>query len=105
MELGSMNVTNDVSVNLESFDGETVEVTIRGVTKRLKAVTHVFGMKMRVYGIAGRYRTGTKNWPGFLSVSNDPNTGKDWVDASFGFDSRSAKHTQRPTIFFQEKDQ
>lgn len=97
-----MNVTNDVSVNLESFDGKTVEVTIRGKTRRLEAVANVLGMKMRIYGIAGRYQTGTKNWPGFLTVKTDPTNGKDWIDASFGFDSRSAKHNKRPTIFFQE---
>lgn len=93
-----MDVSNEVSIDLDSFDGSTVNVTIRGETRRLEAVKNILGM--RVYGVAGRYQTGAKNWPGVLVPKINPNTNKAWVDASFGFDSKSAKHSQRPTVFF-----
>jgi hypothetical protein len=96
-----MDVSREVSIALDTFDGKTVEVTIRGETRRLEAVENILGM--RVYGIAGRYQTGTKSWPGFLTYKVDPTNNTPWIDASFGFDSRSAKHNKRPTIFFQEQ--
>jgi hypothetical protein len=65
----------------------TVEVTLGNQTKRVRATMWVGG-DIYAYGVTGRYMTGKKAWPGY--VSSRPGWNNDHV--SFGFDSHSGKH-------------
>lgn len=99
-----MNVSDQVAIDMTTFDGATVEVTIRKETRRLKCKKYDLGEGREmvcIYGTAGRYSTGTKDWPATLEPRIDPRDGKQWINARFGFDSRSGKHSQRPTVFFK----
>lgn len=72
----------------------TVEVTLAGETRRVKAVFWAGG-DITAYGISGRYRTSTKAWPGSITARAG------WTNdhVRFGFDSRSGKH-HKATISF-----
>lgn len=69
-----MNVSDQVSIDMNTFNGETVEVTIRKETRRLECKKYPLGEGREmvcVYGTAGRYSTGSKDWPATLEPMID----------------------------------
>lgn len=76
----------------------TVEVTICGKTRRVKA--HRSGDTITAFELSGRYMTGNKAWPASVQQRIDPKTGKRWDSASFGRDDRSGRFNKMNAIFF-----
>jgi len=68
----------------------TVNVTLRGETRRVKAHQLANG-NVRAYGMTGRYQAGTKAWSASVEQRTDPRTGKVWDLIEFGRDDRAAK--------------
>jgi len=87
-----MEVTSPTTVTV-TIGGESREVEFSSHDRRGPSVTSFSGV------VTGRYETGKKNWPASLTLVTDPHTGENWVDASFGFDSRTGKH-RRASIAF-----
>jgi hypothetical protein len=78
----------------------TVEVTLQGKTRRVKA--HKTGDEIRAYGLTGRYETGTKAWPANVTRVIDPSTGKPWDRVVFGRDERSGRCNKASNVFFKD---
>jgi hypothetical protein len=97
-------ILSAVTVNRESFDGESVEVTIRGETRRLPALVSPSDASSLYVprGLFGMYQTGKARWPANATVRKSAQTGADVVDVVFGFDSRSRKHSVRPDVYFRD---
>ena len=96
-------------INIESFQktGEseywedgTVEVTLRGTTKRVPA--HRSNGTITAYGMTGRYQTGTKAWPAQVRAVTDPRTGKLWDQVHFGRDDRASKFQKMNGLSFAD---
>ena len=77
----------------------TVEVTLRGETRRVKAV-RTKQDTIRAYGFTGRYETGSKAWPASVERVIDPRTGKAWDLISFGRDERQGRCKKTGHIHF-----
>lgn len=80
-----------------SYVPGTVEVTLRGQTKRVEA--KLFGDNDLVaYGMVGRYHTATKNWPANVAsrIVND----KVRETARFGRDDNHPKFRKEDCISF-----
>ena len=77
----------------------TVEVTLRGETRRVKAHKGQDG-SITAFGMTGRYQTGTKAWPASARRVIDPTTGKAWDQVSFGRDDRAAKFCKTSALHF-----
>lgn len=45
-----------------AYEAETIEITIRGDRRRVRC--HAGETNISIYGLAVRFRTGTKVWPG-----------------------------------------
>lgn len=73
----------------------TVEVTIRGQTRRVRASESTKYGWLFAYGISGRYQTGGKVWPGSICQNKD---GSEYVN--FGRDDRHPKFRKENAIFF-----
>jgi hypothetical protein len=81
-----------------SYTPGTVEVTLRGETRRVEA--KLFGEDDIVaYGLVGRYHTATKLWPAY--VSSRPRDGKIIEDARFGRDDNHPKFRKINNIWFK----
>lgn len=78
----------------------TVEVTLRGETRRVPA--QLRGEKITARGLTGRYETGTKAWPATAEHVIDPRTGKAWDRIDFGRDDRSGKFNKVNNVFFAD---
>ena len=93
-----MKVSN---INISEITESSVNVTINGVTKTLEKLEGQDATaKFSIKGFTGRYQTGGKAWRATLSIREDMDTGENWVDADFGFESHSRKHNKVPTISF-----
>lgn len=78
----------------------TVEATIQGKTKRVKA-TLFCEDEITAYGFVAKYRTGTKLWD--ASVSRRKYYGGKIAESVMsGFDSRSGKHHMIPNVWFKD---
>lgn len=73
----------------------TVEVTLLGVTKRVKARHYPQDGWIIAYGVTGRYQTGAKAWP--ASITSKSN-GSEFVQ--FGRDDRSGRFNKQNFIYF-----
>ena len=78
----------------------TVEVTLRGETRRVKALMQKGGVQITAYGMTGRYQTGTRAWPANVTRVIDPTTGRAWDRIEFGRDERSGRCKKTSSIFF-----
>lgn len=76
-----------------TVDG-TVEVTLRGTTKRVPAVKTKFN-NLIAKGLSGRYASGSKVWPAYISLYDD---GREVV--RFGRDDRDPKFRKENAIYF-----
>ena len=75
----------------------TVEVTLRGQTKRVEA--KLFGEHdICAYGLVGRYQSATKLWP--AHISSRPREGKIIEQARFGRDDNHPKFRKENNIWF-----
>lgn len=75
----------------------TVDVRLRGTTKRVKALFMTKYGWIIAYGIIGRYQTGSKAWP--ASIRSNPD-GRE--DVNFGRDDRHPKFRKENAIWFAE---
>jgi hypothetical protein len=100
-------------INLNSFEktgddtyweNGTVEVTLRGKTKRVPARRWTMNGKDEItaHGMTGRYQTGTVNWPASVTAVTDPRTGEVWDRIMFGRDDRASKFQKRNALSFDE---
>lgn len=78
----------------------TVEVTLRGQTRRVRATKSKRDGEITAHGMTGRYQTGTKDWPASVTQRIDPRTGKAWDSVHFGRDDRAAKFQKTSAINF-----
>ena len=79
----------------ENTDTGTVEVTLRGETKRVSASRDNTYGRIFAYDMIGRYQTGGKAWPASV------NQNKEGVEhVNFGRDDRSAKFNKVNQIWF-----
>ena len=83
----------------EYFDLGTVEVTLRGTTKRVDAMRDREG-PITAFGMTGRYQTGTKAWPASVRATLDPTTGEYWDAIHFGRDDRVSKFQKMQGLSF-----
>lgn len=82
-----------------SYTLGTVEVTLRGQTRRVEAKR--FGEDDIVaYGMVGRYHTSAKLWPAY--VSSDIRNGAVIEEARFGRDDNHPKFRKENYIWFAE---
>lgn len=88
-----------ISVGSTREDG-TVEVTLRGITKRVRASRWVGGQIM-AYDLVGRYATGAKAWPATLRYNPGSSSVPAWESASFGRDDRSVKFNKVNAVYFK----
>lgn len=94
-------------INRDSFilnDGETekgtVEITLGGETRRVPGCyVKEYGWVI-AYGVVGRYRTSTKNWPAMVR-SQRGHDGKFFEVADFGRDDRSGRFNKLNCISFK----
>lgn len=78
----------------------TVQVTLRGETRTVKAHKSTRAGEITAYGMTGRYQTGTKAWPASVTQKIDPSTGKPWDSVNFGRDDRSSKFQKFNALHF-----
>jgi hypothetical protein len=78
----------------------TVEVTLRGQTRRVRATKSNRDEVITAHGMTGRYQTGTKAWPATATQRIDPRTGKAWDSVNFGRDDRAAKFQKTSALHF-----
>lgn len=78
----------------------TVEVTLRGETRTVRANKSNLDGKITAYGMTGRYQSGTKAWPASVQQRIDPRTNKTWDFVSFGRDDRAAKFQKTNALHF-----
>lgn len=76
----------------------TVEVTLRGETRRVRA-TKSDG-RIKAFGMTGRYQTGAKAWPASVEQRVDFRDGSLWDHVSFGRDDRAAKFCKTSALHF-----
>lgn len=80
-----------------SYTPGTIEVTLRGQTRRVEAKVFDSGM-ISVGGLVGRYQSATKLWP--ASVTSFFRDGKVYESANFGRDDRDPKFRKENHIWF-----
>ena len=96
-------------INIESFqktsdekywEEGTVEVTLRGTTKRVPAHRdHSNPDNVTAYGMTGRYQTGTKAWAAMVVCRRDKD-GNLWDWVHFGRDDRASKFQKLNSLSF-----
>jgi len=82
----------------------TVEVTMRGQTKRVPASRWTgenWDGQITAYGLVGKYRTGSKLWPAILRYNPGNDKTPAWEWASFGRDDRDVKFKKLNNIWFK----
>lgn len=78
----------------------TVNVTLRGETRTVRAHKSDSTGEITAYGLTGRYQTGTKAWPASVTQRIDPRTGKPWDSVHFGRDDRCGKFKKVNSLHF-----
>ena len=78
----------------------TVDVTLRGQTRSVRATKSTYDGSITAHGMTGRYQTGTKVWPATATQRIDPLTGKAWDSVDFGRDDRAAKFQKTSALHF-----
>jgi hypothetical protein len=82
-----------------SYIPGTVEVTLRGETRRVEAKR--FGENdITAYGTVGRYHASTKLWPAY--ITSDIRDGKVIESARFGRDDNHPKFRKENNIWFKK---
>lgn len=81
-----------------SYTPGTVEVTLRGQTRRVEA-KRFDEDDIVAYGMVGRYHTSTKLWP--AHISSDIRNGAVIEDARFGRDDNHPKFRKINNIWFK----
>lgn len=84
---------------LNYIDG-TVEVTLRGVTKRVDATMMDDGI-ICARGLVGRYNTGSKSWPAVVT-EHKTGSGEIVEIIRFGRDDRSPSFQKRNLVYFAD---
>ena len=80
-----------------TYTDGTVEVTLRGQNKRVKAILYMDD-QIYAYGLVGRYQSATKLWPAYItSCLRD---GKIIETVNFGRDDRHDKFRKENNVWF-----
>jgi hypothetical protein len=97
-----INPASFVAIETDA-DGDiigTVEVTLRGKTKRVPARSVPKYGWLFAYGVVGRYHTGTKTWPG--SIRQETRDGKLVERVNFGRYDNHPKFRKENCIWFKD---
>lgn len=79
----------------------TVEVTLRGETRRVRACFTAKYNWIHAYDIVGRYQTGGKSWPGSIQSAPARDSNGFVEHVNFGRDDRNPKFRKENMIWFK----
>lgn len=87
--------TGEITIGSSVFDEGTIEVTLRGETKRVEA-RFCGSIGYIAFGLIGRYQTGAKQWPATIRHLD----GQEIIN--FGRDDRSGRFNKVNCIWFEK---